>query len=71
MQRNGEFAVSYVIKRNKGQCRTVIIVKKINGLTVDPMTPVVQWTVLVRDDSVITRKVVYITSVTGSGVIVI
>jgi hypothetical protein len=44
MQRNGKCAVSYV-KRNKGQCRAVIIVRKISRLTVDPMTPVVQWAV--------------------------
>lgn len=43
VQRNGECAVSCVVKKNKGQRRTAIIVRKIIGLTVDPMTPVVQW----------------------------
>ena len=42
---HGECAVSYVVKKNKGQCRAVIIARKISGLTVDPMTPVVQWAV--------------------------
>ena len=45
VQRNGECAVSYVVKKNKGQCRAVIIVRKISGLTVDPTTLVVQWAV--------------------------
>jgi hypothetical protein len=43
VQRNGECAVSYVVTKSKGQCRAVIIVREISGLTVDQMTLVVQW----------------------------
>jgi len=55
MQRNGECVVSCVVKKNKGQCRAAVIVTKVSELTVDPMTPLVQWAVWVRDDRVSLR----------------
>jgi hypothetical protein len=43
VQCNGECAVSCLVKRGKGQGRAAIIIRKISGLAVDTMTPVVHW----------------------------